>query len=67
MTISARRRDYRVPVGEALPNVLRVLQDGDVRLDCRGPVLRLSFHIYNTAAEAAFVARCLCGELRKLQ
>src|SRR5271154_1633027 len=49
-------------LGGALPGVMRALQDNAVRLDCRGAVLRLSFHIYNTAAEAAFVARCLCGE-----
>jgi kynureninase len=50
-------------VGDALPEVMRALQDNAVRLDCRGTVLRLSFHIYNTAAEAALIARCLCGAL----
>ena len=52
-----------LPVGEALPNVMRVLQDGHVRLDCRGAVLRLSFHIYNTTAEAAFIAQRLSAAL----
>src|SRR5271167_213878 len=50
-------------LADSLPNVMRVLRANAVRLDCRGPVLRLSFHIYNTAAEAAFVARCLRGEI----
>lgn len=52
-----------LPVGEALPTVMRALQDGGVRLDCRAPVLRLSFHIYNTAAEAAFIAQRLSAAL----
>jgi hypothetical protein len=34
-----------------------------VRFDCRGTVLRLSFHICNTAAEAAGIAHCLSGAL----
>src|SRR5271163_1363989 len=50
-------------VGDALPDVMRTLQDNAVRLDCRGTVLRLSFHIYNTAAEAAGIAHCLSGAL----
>jgi kynureninase len=50
-------------VGDALPDVMRALQDNAVRLDCRGTVLRLSFHIYNTAAEAAGIAHCLSGAL----
>jgi selenocysteine lyase/cysteine desulfurase len=49
--------------GDALPDVLRALQANAVRFDCRGTVLRLSFHIYNTAAEAACIAHCLSGAL----
>ena|SRR5271163_1046358 len=54
-------------LGNALPGVTRLLRDNAVRFDCRGAVLRLSFHVYNTAAEAAFVAGCLCGELRTFE
>jgi kynureninase len=49
-------------LGDALAGAMRALRDNSVRCDCRGPVLRLSFHVYNTAAEAAFVARCLSGK-----
>jgi kynureninase len=50
-------------LGDALPDAVRALRDNAARFDCRGPVLRLSFHIYNTAAEAALVARCLSGKI----
>jgi kynureninase len=50
-------------LGDAMPDAVRVLRDNAVRFDCRGPVLRLSFHIYNTAAEAALIARCLSGKI----
>lgn len=50
-------------LGDALPDAVRVLRGNAVRFDCRGQVLRLSFHIYNTAAEAAFIARCLSGKI----
>jgi kynureninase len=54
-------------LGDALPDIMSVLRANAVRLDCRGPVLRLSFHVYNTPAEAAFIARCLAGGLPKCQ
>jgi kynureninase len=50
-------------LGDALPDAVQVLRDNAVRFDCRGPVLRLSFHIYNTAAEAALIARCLSEKI----
>jgi kynureninase len=52
-------------LGDALPGIMNVLRANAVRLDCRGPVLRLSFHVYNSPAEAAFIARRLAGELPK--
>jgi kynureninase len=54
-------------LGEALPDVVRVLRANAVRFDCRGPTLRLSFHIYNTLEEAAFIGGCLAGELPRCQ
>ncbi len=51
-------------LADSLPDVMRVLRANAVRHDCRGPVLRLSFHIYNTAAEAASVARCMRERMR---
>jgi selenocysteine lyase/cysteine desulfurase len=54
-------------LGEALPDVIRALRANAVRFDCRGAVLRLSFHIYNTLEEAAFIAGCLAGELPRCQ
>jgi kynureninase len=54
-------------LGDALPGIMSVLRANAVRLDCRGPVLRLSFHVYNTPAEAAFIARCVAGGLPKCQ
>ncbi|HWW30206.1 MAG TPA: aminotransferase class V-fold PLP-dependent enzyme [Steroidobacteraceae bacterium] len=54
-------------LGDALPGIMSVLRANAVRLDCRGPVLRLSFHVYNTSAEAAFIAGCLAGGLPKCQ
>jgi kynureninase len=47
-----------LPLGEARPRVARALAANGVRVDYRGPVVRLSFHIYNTAAEAADIAHC---------
>ena len=41
--------------------VMRSLQERAVRVDARGTVVRVSFHIYNTAAEAQFVAQCWSG------
>jgi kynureninase len=52
-------------LGDALPDIMSVLRANAVRFDCRGPVLRLSFHVYNTPAEAAFIAGCLAGGLPK--
>ena len=54
-------------LGDALPGIMSVLRANAVRLDCRGPVLRLSFHVYNTSAEAAFIAGCVAGGLPKCQ
>jgi len=54
-------------LGDALPGIMSVWRANAVRLDCRGPVLRLSFHVYNTSAEAAFIAGCVAGGLPKCQ
>jgi selenocysteine lyase/cysteine desulfurase len=48
-------------VEDAQSAVVRALRANAVRVDYRGAVTRLSFHIYNTAAEAAFIARCWGG------
>ena len=45
-------------LGTAQPDVMRSLQTNAVRVDYRGSMARISFHIYNTTAEAAFIARC---------
>jgi selenocysteine lyase/cysteine desulfurase len=48
-------------LGDSLADIRRSLQAGLVRLDYRGQVVRISFHIYNTEQEAAAVARCWDG------
>jgi kynureninase len=47
-----------LPLGHAHAQVLRSFGANGVRADSRGSIVRLSFHIYNTSAEAATVARC---------
>jgi kynureninase len=47
-----------LPLGTAREAVASALQAKAVRVDYRGAVVRLSFHIYNTAAEAADIAHC---------
>lgn len=47
-----------LPLGREQVQVMHSLKASAARVDYRGPVVRLSFHIYNTAAEAALVARC---------
>jgi kynureninase len=44
-------------IGDALPLVRTALAECGARFDCRGPVLRLSFHLCNSAAEASAVAQ----------
>jgi kynureninase len=50
-----------LPLGGAFEQVMGSLRANHVRVDHRGSVLRLSFHIYNTAEEAAFIPRCWAG------
>jgi kynureninase len=50
-----------LPLGQAREALAHALSAKAVRLDYRGPVARLSFHIYNTAAEAADIAHCWSG------
>lgn len=50
-----------IDLGAERARVMRSLETHGVRADARGSVLRLSFHIYNTAAEAAFIAGCWGG------
>ncbi|MDP9012908.1 MAG: aminotransferase class V-fold PLP-dependent enzyme [Pseudomonadota bacterium] len=45
-------------LGDARAHITRSLRASSVRVDYRGAAVRVSFHIYNTAAEAAFIARC---------
>jgi kynureninase len=47
-----------LPLGTARETVAGALKANGVRVDYRGTVVRLSFHIYNTAAEAANIAHC---------
>jgi kynureninase len=50
-TLCLPLRESRVAIGNAL-------KANGVRVDYRGSVVRLSFHVYNTAAEAANIAHC---------
>jgi selenocysteine lyase/cysteine desulfurase len=50
-----------IPLGDARDEILGSLRANSVRADSRGSVVRLSFHIYNTGAEAAYVARSWAG------
>ncbi len=44
-------------LGDRQAQIMRALQAQAVRVDYRGSVLRLSFHIYNTGADASCIAR----------
>ncbi len=46
-----------IPVGERLAAVRAALEGAQVRFDCRGPVVRLSFHLCNTIDDALRTAR----------
>ncbi len=46
-----------IPLGESFDLVTRALTADAVRYDCRGAVVRLSFHLCNELADAARVAR----------
>ena len=46
-----------IPAGAALQPIQAALTAAAVQFDCRGPVVRLSFHIYNTPAEALQIGR----------
>ncbi len=48
-------------LGAAQAHIANALKSLGVRLDYRGAVVRLSFHVYNTAAEAACIARAFDG------
>ena len=50
-----------IPLGDAREKILGSLRANSVRADSRGSVVRLSFHVYNTGAEAAYVARSWAG------
>jgi selenocysteine lyase/cysteine desulfurase len=54
-----------MPLGDAREEILTSLHRNAVRADSRGSVVRLSFHIYNTSAEAAYVARSWAGVNRQ--
>jgi len=46
-----------IPVGERLAAVRAALEAAQVRFDCRGPVVRLSFHLCNTMDDAQVTGR----------
>lgn len=46
-----------IDAGAALSTVTAALNGVGVRFDCRGSIVRLSFHAYNTADEAALAAQ----------
>ncbi|MEA3134160.1 MAG: kynureninase [Gammaproteobacteria bacterium] len=48
-------------LGDEQERIMRSLRASAVRVDYRGTAVRLSFHIYNTAAEAALIAGCWSG------
>ncbi len=50
-----------LPLGASFEAVTRALAADAVRFDCRGPVLRLSFHLCNDLADAARIARAWRG------
>jgi kynureninase len=47
-----------IDLGNDLTRIMHTLRANAVRLDSRGSVARISFHIYNTVAEAVHVAGC---------
>ena len=51
-----------IPLGERQPAITAALAARGVQFDCRGDVVRISFHACNTAAEAVEVARAWYGE-----
>jgi selenocysteine lyase/cysteine desulfurase len=46
-----------IPLGDVFDRVTRSLAASGARFDCRGPVVRLSFHLCNDADDAARLAR----------
>jgi kynureninase len=50
-----------IDTGAALQTIRQALTAAAVQFDCRGPVVRLSFHIYNTPEEALQIARAWKG------
>ena len=51
-----------IPLGDRQREVTAALTAAGVQFDCRGDVVRISFHACNTAAEAVEVARAWYGE-----
>jgi selenocysteine lyase/cysteine desulfurase len=52
-----------IPLGERLADVTAAMAAAGVSFDCRGDVVRLSFHACNTAGDAVQVARAWQGEV----
>jgi selenocysteine lyase/cysteine desulfurase len=46
-----------IPVGDELAAVRRALEEAQVRFDCRGSVVRISFHVCNTMHDAQATGR----------
>jgi kynureninase len=51
-----------IPLGAHQPAITAALRAAGVQFDCRGDVVRLSFHTCNSIDEAALVARAWHGE-----
>jgi len=51
-----------IPLGERLPEITAALQKAGVQFDCRGDVVRISFHACNTIDDALQVARAWPGD-----
>jgi selenocysteine lyase/cysteine desulfurase len=57
VTLERRGGTLCIPVGEELAAVRAALDTAQVRFDCRGPVVRLSFHLCNTMEDAWVTGR----------
>jgi selenocysteine lyase/cysteine desulfurase len=50
-----------IPLGTHQPAITAALRDAGVQFDCRGDVVRISFHACNTRSDAVQVARAWHG------
>lgn len=54
-----------IDAGAALQRIREALAAAAVQFDCRGPIVRLSFHIYNTPEDALRIAQAWQSALRQ--